>query len=397
MFNHTKDIPFGAAMIGATYFLLRVSRELPRPRAVNVIGFGLLLGCALGIRVLGLLMIGYAGIAMLMHMRWDRAEQMRERLAFFARSAIALAPAFALAYLIMIAAWPWAALSPLNPVRGLVDFGEFHYHIRTLLAGQIYEMGDVPRWYVPVYLLIKIPLVTLAGAALALAAVLIPRHGAERPWWRTETALLIFIALFPVACEFIDHGPAFTGLRHFLFVVPVFAVLAGIGFDWLMETLQRYLRGLAIAVAGVIAALLTWNAVLLVQLHPYEYLYYNPLVGGLQGAARRYETDYWVNIMPEAVRNLQSYLGKLDQVGGAQRRYTVAVCGERAAFEDEASARLEWVQDWQKAEFFIAPTHMNCDRALDGQVIATISRLGVPIGVVKDRRAIMQKDMARKN
>ena len=32
MFNHTKDIPFAAAMIGATYFLLRASRDLPRPR-----------------------------------------------------------------------------------------------------------------------------------------------------------------------------------------------------------------------------------------------------------------------------------------------------------------------------------------------------------------------------
>jgi dolichyl-phosphate-mannose-protein mannosyltransferase len=397
MFNHTKDIPFGAAMIGATYFLLRLGRELPRPCVWHVIGFGLLLGGALGMRVLGLLMIGYAGVAILLHMRWDLWEPMRDRLAFFARSVIALAPAFALGYLIMIAAWPWAALSPLNPVRGLVDFGEFHYHIRTMLAGQIYEMSDVPRWYVPFYLLIKLPLVTLAGAALALAAVLIPQHRAERPWWRTETALLIFMALFPVACEFIDHGPAFTGLRHFLFVVPIFAVLAGIGFDWLMRLVQRYQRGLSFAVAAVIAAQLAWNAMLLVELHPYEYLYYNPLVGGLQGASGRYATDYWLNIMPEAVHDLQAYVAKLDRVGGAERRYTVAVCGERAAFEDEANARLEWVQDWQKAEFFIAPTHMNCDRALDGQVIATISRMGVPIGVVKDRRAIMQRDMVRKN
>ena len=30
MFNHTKDIPFAAAMMGATYFLLRVARDLPR-------------------------------------------------------------------------------------------------------------------------------------------------------------------------------------------------------------------------------------------------------------------------------------------------------------------------------------------------------------------------------
>ena len=32
MFNHTKDIPFAAAMMAATYPLLRIGRELPQPR-----------------------------------------------------------------------------------------------------------------------------------------------------------------------------------------------------------------------------------------------------------------------------------------------------------------------------------------------------------------------------
>ena len=38
---------------------------------------------------------------------------------------------------------------------------------------------------------------------------------------------------------------------------------------------------------------------------------------------------------------------------------------------------------------------MNCDRALDGKVIATISRLGARIGVVKDHRALVQPEVAR--
>ncbi len=389
MFNHTKDIPFAAAMAGAAYFLLRAARALPRPRASAVIGFGVLLGCALGMRVLGLLMIGYAVLAILMRMPRVESEPLRDRLAFFARSAVALSPAFAIAYLIMIAAWPWAALAPLNPVRGLVDFGEFHYHISTILAGQIYEMGEVPRWYVPAYLLIKLPPVILAGAAIALAALFMPRRKSSKAWWRSETALLIFMLLFPVGCEVIDRGPAFTGMRHFLFVVPLVAVLAGIGFDWLLGVLHNRQRWMAPAAAALIALGLGYQAELLIELHPYQYLYYSPLVGGLQGASSRYATDYWVNIMPEAVERLETYIANLDSVGTSENRYRVAVCGERVAFEDEANARLQWTADWPKAEFFIAPTHMNCDRALDGRIIATISRVGVTIGVVKDRRALV--------
>ena len=51
---------------------------------------------------------------------------------------------------------------------------------------------------------------------------------------------------------------------------------------------------------------------ILVRLHPYEYLFYNSLVGGLEGASRRYVTDYWVNIMPAAVKDLETYLDQTD-------------------------------------------------------------------------------------
>ena len=63
-------------------------------------------------------------------------------------------------------------------------------------------------------------------------------------------------------------------------------------------------------------------------------------------------------------------------------------------FEKEADARLQWTRDWSRADFFIAPTHMNCDRALEGKVVATIERLGVVIGVVKDRRAVIHRSVA---
>jgi hypothetical protein len=363
-----------------------------------VIAFGLLLGVALGIRALALLMIGYACLAILMRIPRPRSGPMRDSLNFFAQSAIAFAPAFLIGYVIMIAAWPWSALAPLNPVRGLVDFGEFNYHIKTLLDGQIYEMGNVPRWYVPVYLLIKLPLLMLVGAVAALAFIARPGAAAARaPDRRSETALLAFIATFPVICEVVDRGPAFTGLRHFLFVVPVFAALAGLGFDWLLTEIETRGRALATTALTAIGAVMVWNAAILVELHPYQYLYYNPLVGGLEGASGLYVTDYWVNIMPEAVDDLEAYVTKLDRDGEHGRHYTVAVCGERLPFEKEADARLQWTENWQKADFFIAPTHMNCDRALAGTVIATITRLGVRIGVVKDRRALVQPAVARQH
>ncbi len=391
MFNHTKDIPFAAAMMGAAYFLLLLARDLPRPRIRDVMLFGLLFGAALGIRVTGLLMAGYAGVAVLWAMPRPVSGDWNKTFRFVLRSGLALAPAFVIAYLVMIAAWPWAGIAPLNPIRGLTAFAEFNYHIRTLMAGHVYEMGDVPRWYVPLYFLVKLPIIIMIGFALSLFFVLRPSLRAANAMQRRETAFMIFVVIFPLFCQVVSDGPAFTGIRHFIFIIPPLAVLTGIGFEQLLVYLESRRRTVALAASALIVAGLAWNVVTLVRMHPYEYLFYNPLIGGLEGAARQFDTDYWVNIMPEAVDDLQSFL---DRTEGRNARppepYTVAICGERVSFEKEAEhdPRLAWTNDWRKADFFIAPTHMNCDRVMDGTIIATIERLGVPIGVVKDRRAV---------
>ena len=68
MFNHTKDIPFAAAMMAATLFLIRIARRLPSPRAGDIAMFGLLAGAALGIRVIGLLLVVYVGFAIVLYL-----------------------------------------------------------------------------------------------------------------------------------------------------------------------------------------------------------------------------------------------------------------------------------------------------------------------------------------
>jgi len=393
MFNHTKDIPFAAAMMGAVYFLLRTTRDLPRPRLLHLLLFGMLLGAALGLRALALLVVFYVPIAIALHL--PRSETWSEAARLMLRSLLLYVPALALAYLIMIAAWPWAALELFNPIRGLFAFAHFHYPIKTLLGGETYMMAEVPRWYIPAYLAIKLPLVVLLGAGFALAAAA-AKVRARTELLTRDVLFIAFTALFPVACQVISHGPAFSGMRHFLFVLPPIAALAGIGFDSLLGWLEARHRLAGIAAGAALGVALAWPASILVRLHPYESLFFNPLVGGLPGASQRYDTDYWVNSMHEMVVELENYI---DREGRRLPRfYYVAVCGERLAFEKEAEARnsrLKWASGNDPADFFIAPTHQGCDSAIDGSVIVRIERMGVTIGVVKDRRSITQPEIVR--
>jgi len=397
MFNHTKDIPFAAAMTGATLFLVRMARRLPSPRVVDVVAFGFLAGAALGVRSLGLLLFVYLGLAVLIYLPWR--ERGGARLRFAANSALRIFPAVALAYLIMILAWPWAALSPLNPIRGLFAFSEFHYPIHTLFAGRIYEMADVPRIYVPGYLFIRVPLITQAGAALAMISLLwLPLRQASPQRWRA-IALVSLAVVVPLACQVLFRGPAFTGIRHFLFVLPPLATLAGIGFSELLDAFETKSRGLAFGVVALVGACFLWEGTTLVRLHPYENLSYNAVVGGLEGAYRRYDMDYWFNSMPEAIHELEAFVRNKTHPEALQapKIYSVAVCGERLSFDRTVTLpQLHWDfrSEWDESEFFIAPTHMNCDRDLDGEIIGTVERFGVPIAYVKDRRAIVKAPVA---
>ena len=150
------------------------------------------------------------------------------------------------------------------------------------------------------------------------------------------------------------------------------------------------------AALALVSACFLWEGLTLARLHPYENLSYNALVGGLPGAFRRYELDYWFNSMPEAIRTLEAFVRGQAHIDSIHppKIYSVAVCGERLPFDRAVTLpqlRWDFRSEWDESEFFIAPTQMNCDRDLDGDVIGTVERFGVPIAYVKDRRAIAKR------
>ncbi|MBR0956592.1 hypothetical protein [Bradyrhizobium japonicum] len=389
MFNHTKDIPFAAAMMGAMLVLIRIGQQMSSPSPRQILSLGLLAGAALGLRVLGLLIVIYIGFAAVLYGPRSKAIGVRWRDA--ATAGICMLPAVVVAYLVMIIAWPWSALSPLNPIRGLLAFSDYQYQIRTYFAGSIYRMGEVPRAFIPMYILIRVPLLTLAGAAIAVVATL-ARLRANLARQQRDVALLSLTIVTPLACQVIFRGPAFTGMRHFLFVIPPLAVLAGIGLDRVLAIVEPRRRIVASSGVAVLGAFLMWDASVLFRLHPYENLYYNPLAGGLAGAFRRYDLDYWFNSMPEAVNRLETFVRDTGPLIDPAQVYSVAVCGERVSFERAVTLpqlRWDFKPDWNQSEFFIAPTHMDCDRDLDGKIVSTIERFGVPVAYVKDRRSLV--------
>ena len=120
---------------------------------------------------------------------------------------------------------------------------------------------------------------------------------------------------------------------------------------------------------------------------PDEYVYYNGFIGGVEGAAGLFKLDYWANSYAEAVGGLEDYLRAEYGADFMDHDFTVAVCGPpiSAGLLLPGEFHLHR-QTAQNAEFFIAFTKDNCNKALPGKEIYRVERMGTLLSVVLDRR-----------
>ncbi len=364
MFINPKDIPFAAAMIWAVYYLTRLSDALPRPSWRLAAAFGVTAGLALGVRIGAVLLFFYLGLVVL------AAPGNRLRMA------LRVSPALPIAWLVMLIVWPWAQVSPiLHPLEAIRHFSAMNGNIGTLFFGQMVGLAYHPAAYLPVYMAVKLPdlvLVLLTAGAILGADRL--RKG-EFP--RSHLPVLL-AALFPLLYTLATNPMLYDADRHFLFVLPGLAVLAGLTAAKLAEYRWRpAFATLALLLGG-------WQVAQMADLHPYEYAFFNDLVGGTKNAAGRFETEYWGASLAEATGDLSHYLTvhHLDRA----TPWRVAVCGKPSQMGDATDPHIQATGDWQHADFFVATTRGACDRRLPGHEIAEVQRDGVPFAVVKDLR-----------
>jgi 4-amino-4-deoxy-L-arabinose transferase-like glycosyltransferase len=388
MFTHTKDIPFATTMLWALYFSVRVLDTLPAPPWRVLAGLGVALGCAFGLRIGAVFAVFYLGVGMLA----AAALQPDGRLRFLLRAVLALLPAAAIALVLGALFWPWAAMAPDNVLTAMSAFSHFSFELNTVLDGRVMNVGEVPGHYLATYLLVRLPELFLAGLALALVAgvraapPLAGAHGrrAALPWLP-----VVLAALFPLAYTLLAAPPLYNGLRHFSFVLPPLAVLAGVGLVHAWQGLRSRPPLLRRVVLVACALGVLGQAGLLARLHPYHYLAYNRLAGGVHGAVGRWEQDYWASSLREAVLALNAHVVR---EGVPAQGYTVAVCAEPLQAQVWLASGLRATRDWWGADFYLSPTHMGCDQALHGRVLAQVVRAGIVLAVVKDRRALVGEE-----
>jgi hypothetical protein len=163
--------------------------------------------------------------------------------------------------------------------------------------------------------------------------------------------------------------------RQFLFLSGPLILIAALGVYVLILSKNKI-----VAAAGILLCILNIcvTAREMVTLHPYEYIYFNSLVGGLKGAYGRYETDYWGASFKEATDWIVANRLSLSH----DTLYIYPCVFFPASPYSKPGVIIDNTGD-KKATVFYCYTRWNQDRQLPGTVIHTIEREGVPLNVIK--------------
>lgn len=388
MFMNAKDAPFAVTMLAVTYALVRALDEYPRPLPRTVALFGACLGLAVGARVLGLL--AGANLALALAVLWVLETRQRGLLQAAQRGAgfvALLALGLPLGYFMLALVWPWAVVEPSNPLVALKYYSHFwEVPWREMFEGRAISVPDMPRRYVPTLFALQMPelFLGLFLAGTGLAAYRIVR-GQETPQARARYMLLISAALLPIALVVATRPAMYNGIRHFVFVTPAMALLGGLAVAAVWNLLARApvaARGVAAAAfaLGLAAPASTFR-----DIHPYEYTYYNNIVGGVRGADDKFMIDYWGLAFKQAAEALDEYVETHRALLPQGRKLKVAVCGPLLAAKAEFGPQYELTYDSKTADLALVQGEFHC-ADVKAPVLVEVAREGVVYARVYDVR-----------
>jgi hypothetical protein len=171
----------------------------------------------------------------------------------------------------------------------------FPWSGNTLFFGALESAGKLPASYLPVLFVIQLTIPALVLIVFGLVLAVSKQNGDQQ----ALISMLLIWFFLPLGYVILARPPMYNNFRQFLFILPPLFILAGFGFNWLFQ----HLRQSTVFWAAIFVALLP-GLVGIVELHPYEYVYYNALVGGVPGAEGRFELDYWSTSLKEATEQL---------------------------------------------------------------------------------------------
>ncbi|MCA6110219.1 glycosyltransferase family 39 protein [Bradyrhizobium cenepequi] len=388
MFMNPKDAPFAVAMVILLMGLVRLVEEYPAasPRTILIVGFGA--GLSLGCRVLGGLALIYAAVGFLPLLLEEVREQgLREAAYRFAHAVYVLLPGLIFGYLVMGLIWPWSIMEPGHPLEAVTYFSHFFEKPwKEMFDGALVSVPDMPWSYLPTLFALQLPEVLLGLLIAAVVMSLMSLSRADVAARRKTILLMLTLAAtLPLVVAMVKRPALYNGIRHFIFVIPPMAVLAGFAFartmDWLGEKRRSWQPvALAVFTFGLLLPLSE-----MIRLHPYQYTHFNHIAGTVRGADELFMLDYWGLALKQASDGLREQLIERQEIPPQNGKWKVAVCGPQRPAQVALGPDFTIGWDSQSADFAMTLGEFYC-KGLTAPVMVEIKRDDVVFARVYDIR-----------
>lgn len=366
-FINPKDIPFLTFFLGAVCFGFEMvdawiqEQKLP----VNkILLASIFLGITTSIRVLGPLAGLLTGLYAITY--WKKI-QLGSLLIIFAIYA-------GLTILFTFITWPYLWLNPIQKFVEVFGFmSDNPTQLNVLFAGSNYQAGELPHRYFPL----------LLGYTLSEPVYILTVLGLLFGFWKSDTKKWLELSVlsfwFGVLLLYIlvKRPAMYDGYRHFLFILPPLFIFSGIAFDRLFEWLQAAVWKITVSLA-----ILAFGILPIVQLHPYQYAYYNNFASGVGGAFREYETEFWLTCYREAVLDFNKIAPDDAQLFVRREPYIAAYYADpKITIRDFRTEQ----KNMKPGDYYLANSRSNEDLRFlrDEPAVVEISRLGATFCVIK--------------
>ena len=272
------------------------------------------------------------------------------------------------AIIVMYLTWPYLWTNPLgNFIASIKTMSLYPWSGQVLFNGQQFASTELPASYLPVLLGLQLtePLWALTLIGVVVAGIRLREK-------RELIELSILWLILPLFGFIVMRTALYDNFRQVFFILPPLFWLAGVA----IEQVKRPAFQMALIVLAALPGIVDG-----IRLHPYEYIYYNRFIGGVDGAQGRFELDYWGASYREAAEFVNST---------APANATVWIEGPSQLFELYAreDLKLYSTHEADRADhydFAVALTRDHMDQASfpNAEVVYRIMRGRAVLAVVK--------------
>ncbi len=268
----------------------------------------------------------------------------------------------------------------VHPIKGLLDMAQavkkYPYYAAVLFEGKLVMATALPWYYLPKYILITTPLAILFLFCIGLGYLV--RLIIKRKVNFIDRLIylyLVLILIIPLLLTIILKPILYDGWRQMLFLTIPIIITASFGFQTLRGIKIKSLKFILTLLVAVSLSLTTRQ---IVKLYPYQYVYFNEIIGGLPGAYYQYDTDYAGAAFKEAI---QWFNKNIDQPGNT---YRIATSGDQFAISYYFKDNTALTQNPVKGDYYFSYTRWFLHLMFtDGRVIHQVEREGVPLILIK--------------